>query len=434
MGSLSRLLSLLVCLVTGLSATVFQTTLATGLPTSGGLTGLAAAPDGRVFVLQRTGQVQLFESGMLSPVVHLNTIASFTSLAGEHGLLGVALDPDFGSNGYVYLHYNTSLPGGLVSNRISRFTLVGSTINTATEQILIDLEASGNNGHVGGGMVFGADGQLYVGVGDRRVPASAATATDTWGSVLRLNPNGTFAGGDVIPLTGNPFNTGQGNKGSAVYVQGLRNPFGIAVQPGTGLMFINDAGEQNWEEINAVAFGNPIGAPAGANFGWPGCEGNFSAANPTVDPCPTQPGTTTAPLYAYSSIGGPNPTGDCAITGGTFYLNTYLFSDFCSGKIRMLDLTTQTVNALPFYTLPGFGPTALATSHDGNTVYYLDSRFGTFGQLSQLAPVPEPATLCTVALVLGFLLLRQPRFQLRPARVKRLYAGLRRGQLSQHEL
>lgn len=392
-----------------MEATVFQSTVATGL-TSG--TGLAVAGDGRVFVLQRTGEVRLVENGILSgtSVMNAAAISGFYSGSLENGLIGVALDPNFGANGFVYLHYNRELPGGDVSNRVSRFTMVGNSIDTATEQILIDLEATGSHRHVGGGMVFGADGKLYVGVGDRDVPASSQTATDTWGSVLRLNPNGTFAGGDLFPLD-NPFLTLQTDKGSAVFVQGLRNPFGLAVNPANGLMLINDAGESNWEEINAVAFGNPIGAAAGANFGWPNCEGDFVLN--TINPCNTSFPTHTSPLYAYGS----NGTGDFAITGGAFYLGDYLFGDWGSGKIRRMTFSggTATVDPVLFATVDGFGLSALATSADGMGVYYLH----TGGTLGFLTTVPEPATCLTVAMALTLLLLRQTRFQLRPASIKR---------------
>lgn len=407
-------LSLLLC-VGSLSAAVFQSTVVTGIPDG---TGIVVAPtgDNRVFVLQRTGQLRIVENGVLlpTPAVNLASLvdfptSNFTAGAQEHGLIGAALDPSFATNGYVYVHYNTSIPGG-AANRVSRFTMTGNTIAPASQLTLIDLPGNNQNGHVGGGLQFGADGKLYVAVGDRYKYSPSSTAPPTtavFGSVLRLNSDGTF------PVD-NPF------PGSPVFVNGLRNPYALAVNPSNGQMFINDAGENTWEEINAVAFGSgQLGASAGANFGWRSCEGFYDfvpSGISNVNLC-SAPGTT-LPVFAYGS----NGTGDCAITAGAFYQSSYLFADYCSGKIRQLDLLSLTATTL--YTINSQGPVALATSSDGLGVFYLDRRNG--GTLGYLSTVPEPATLLTMALALGFLLLRQSRFQLRPASVKSLYRSLRR--------
>ena len=381
-------------------------------------TGLAIAPDGRVFVLQQTGQIRIVENGILqaTPALDISAFDAAFSLgfASEHGLLGIALDPNFATNQNLYVQYTSSLPGG-IGNRIARFTMNtgANTIDQTSAQTLLDTEANGNNGHAGGGLAFGADGKLYTTIGDRRVPSSAQDPNDTWGSILRLNPNGTFAGGTVIPGD-NPLCTDQTQKQCAIYVQGLRNPFGIAVQPGTGLMFINDAGEQTWEEINAVAASGVTPPPSGAsgvpgsNFGWDQCEGPCAPADPgKVDP-----------LYYYSSAGG---SGSCAITAGTFYnpaspnlpgnfAGDYLFVDFCNGKLTALDFNGATPTTEVLHQLPGFGTVALGVDSVGG-IYYLSRRDGEsadnrLGYLFDTS-VPEPSTWVTAALALAVICVRR---------------------------
>lgn len=381
--SISSLL-LVVCLCVPASAVTFtDTTIATGI--SGG-TGLAIAPDGRVFVIQQTGQVRIIENGIMigAPALNIGSFDSALTSSGERGLIGIALDPNFAS--YVYLHYNREYPGGLYGNRIARFTLTGNTLDPNSMQVLLDNETSGNGGHVGGGMVMGSDGKLYAAIGDRNTPASAQDQNNTWGSILRLNPDGTFAGGNVVP-NDNPFCTDQAQLGCTIYAQGLRNPFGLAVQPGTGRIFINDAGEQLVEEINQLA--------AGANYGWPGCEGA----------CAPPDNTKTDSVYSYSSASG-NAGGNCAITGGAFYnpassslpgsfYGDYLYLDWCSGRLTALDFAGSPTTT-QLYQFSAQSAIALAVDAVGG-IYYLDRRDNRVGYLFN-AEVPEPATWLTVAL------------------------------------
>jgi glucose/arabinose dehydrogenase len=393
----------LLCCASAAGITLSNTTISTGVSNG---TGLAIAPDGRVFVLQQTGQVRIIENGILvgSPALNLPAMDTSFSFSGERGLVGIALDPSFGTNGFVYLHYMREYPGGYFGNRIARYTFdsMTNTINPASLQTLIDLETlnCGNcGGHVGGGMVFGSDGKLYVGVGDRNTPSSAQNHGDSWGSILRLNPNGTFSNLDVIP-TDNPFCQTNAPQ-CAVYAQGLRNPFGVAVQPGTGLIFINDAGENNWEEINALA--------SQANYGWPGCEGPCSPTDPSK----------TDPVFSYNSLNnGPlNPEGNCAITGGAFFnpmdanvagafFGNYLYVDFCSGKLKALNFSgSPTTTTL--YAFQGRGPTDIELDVNSGRLYYVNAN-GTVGYLTNTA-VPEPSTWLTAAAALAAVALRTRR-------------------------
>lgn len=283
-------------------------------------TAMAFAPDGRLFVLQQGGQVRVIKDGNLlpTPFVTLNV-----SSVGERGVLGIAFDPDFmTTDPYVYIYYTATTP--TIHNRVSRFTADGDVALAGSEEVLFDLNNLNATNHNGGAMHFGTDGKLYIAVGDNAVPANAQTLNNLLGKMLRINKDGT------IP-SDNPFYNTATGKNRAIWAMGLRNPFTFSIQPGSGRLFINDVGQGAWEEINDGL--------AGANYGWPNCEG---VCNPPDDDF-------VDPFYTYA-----NNASTCAITGGAFYNPTtnqfpgeysgdYFFADFCAGWIRRIDLTTKAV-------------------------------------------------------------------------------------------
>lgn len=251
-------------------------------------TAMAFAPDGRLFVCRQGGQVRVIKNGALltTPFVSLNVTSG-----GERGLLGIAFDPNFSANQFVYLYYTTSTSP--IHNRISRFTANGDVAVAGSEFVLVDLEdLSSAQNHNGGGIHFGPDGKLYAGVGENANAANAQTLSNRLGKILRLNPDGT------IP-TDNPFfNTATGAN-RAIWALGLRNPYTFGFQPGTGRMFINDVGQSAWEEIDDGI--------AGSNYGWPNCEGACAQPNANFRD----------PLFQYGH--GTSATTGCAIVGAAFY-------------------------------------------------------------------------------------------------------------------
>jgi uncharacterized repeat protein (TIGR03806 family) len=278
-----------------------------------GATAMDIAPDGRIFVCEQTGGLRIVKEGKLlpEPFVSLTVDSSW-----ERGLLGVAFDPHFTENNYVYLCYIPPKP--YPHHRISRFTAKGDVAVPGSEVILFegdDQEKLGGgvkNGHQGGAIHFGRDGKLYVAIGDQTAGAPAQDLTTLQGKMLRLNPDGS------IPPD-NPFTKVTPGKYRAIWALGLRNPFTFAVQPGTGRIFINDVGGAN-EEIND-------GVP-GANYGWP-----------TAEHGPTSDRRFRGPIYWYK---------ESSITGGTFYnppvqqfppqyAGKYFFNDFKAGWIKVLD-------------------------------------------------------------------------------------------------
>jgi uncharacterized protein (TIGR03437 family) len=310
-----------------------------------GPTAMELAPDGRLFVCQQGGQLRVIKNGALlpTPFVTLDVDPS-----GERGLLGVALDPNFASNQFVYVYY--TVPTVPRHNRVSRFTANGDVAVAGSEFILLELDnLSGATNHNGGAIHFGPDGKLYIAVGENANGANSQTLSNLLGKMLRINSDGS------IPADNPFFNTATGNN-RAIWALGLRNPFTFAFQPGTGRMFINDVGQSTWEEINDGI--------AGSNYGWPTTEGVTS--NPSFR----------SPLFAYGH--GVSPTTGCAIAGGAFYNPTtvqfpagfvgkYFFADLCSGWIRLFDPATGTASG---FATGISNPVDLKVSPDGS-LYYL---------------------------------------------------------------
>jgi glucose/arabinose dehydrogenase len=180
-------------------------------------TAFAQAPDGRIFVTQQGGALRVVKNGVLqsTPFVTLTVDPN-----GERGLLGVAFHPNFANNRHIYLYYTTKEGG--IHNRISRFTASATDPDVAqagSELKLIDLPGlSTATNHNGGALHFGADGKLYVGVGDNANSASAPDLTNPFGKLLRFNADGS------IPAD-NPHFTTQTGLARAIWARGLRNPF-----------------------------------------------------------------------------------------------------------------------------------------------------------------------------------------------------------------
>src|SRR5437899_1815154 len=215
---LAVLLLITACRTPGLAATLptnfSEAVVASGLSNP---TAMAFAPDGRLFVCLQGGQVRVIENGVLlaAPFVSL-TVDS----AGERGLLGLAFDPNFGSNHYVYTYYTATTPA--THNRVSRFIASGNVAVPGSEIIILDLDnLSSATNHNGGALHFGLDGKLYIAVGENANGSNAQSLNNLLGKILRINADGT------IP-TDNPFFTQATGRNRAIWAIGLRNPFTFA--------------------------------------------------------------------------------------------------------------------------------------------------------------------------------------------------------------
>jgi glucose/arabinose dehydrogenase len=318
---------------------------------TGGFNGpacMAFLPDGRVLVGQQNGQLRVVKNGSLlsTPALSLPV-----STSGERGLIGIAVDPNFSANNFVYVYYTHSTGP---HNRVSRFTMNGDV--GGSELPILDLPALGDIFHNGGGLAFGTDGRLFVATGDNKVGANSQNLDNYFGKILRINTDGSAA-------PGNPFTGGAVR--SRVWSYGLRNPFTTAVDPVSGRFYINEVGENTWEEIND-------GTVSGRNFGWPNKEGNCTSGCTGL----------TNPVYSYNiNRAGVPPDGQgCAINGGTFfngaisnypavYNGKYFFLDYCGGWINYLNPASPTRTG--FATGLGGGSVYLRQGTDGN-LYYLN--------------------------------------------------------------
>jgi glucose/arabinose dehydrogenase len=313
-------------------------------------TNMEFSPDGRLFVLEQAGKILIIKNGELLPTPFL-TLAQVDSSA-EGGLLGLAFDPQFNTNGHFYVYYTKT--GDPSTNQVSRFTVSATNPDTAdpNSELLIlggipsDLDLKQHNG---GQMQFGLDGKLYVATGDANAPSDAQSLETLAGKILRIDPDGSVPADN--PFVGTPDAQGE------IWAYGLRNPFTGDIDPVTGKMYINDVSKYIWEEIN-------LGV-AGANYGWPECEGKrCENSHPDFED----------PIHAYTHQEG------CAITGGAFYRGTefpkeyqgnYFFADYCNQWIKRL---------LPDGTEADFvteGPKSVAdleVSPDGILYYLLYSR------------------------------------------------------------
>ncbi|WUQ37124.1 ThuA domain-containing protein [Streptomyces sp. NBC_00234] len=304
---------------------------------------LDVAKDGRVFYIQRSGEVNIFD-----PATHATTTAGKLDVysGGEDGLVGMELDPAFKDNHWIYLYY---APAGATEdvNRLSRFTVKGNTLDPASEKKLLDVPAYRDRtfpepGHTGGAVEFGPDRTLYLGVGDDTPPnldpnwqgyapldwregkemldaaRTSGNTNDLRGKILRIKPKDS--GGYTIPK-GNLFERGTPKTRPEIYAMGFRNPFRFTVDPKTGYVHASDygpdrglpttdRGPEGLVEYNVIK--------KAGNFGWPFCHGNnqayapydpdtkvvgakFDCAKP-VNPSPNNTGLTELPAIQQPEI------------------------------------------------------------------------------------------------------------------------------------
>jgi glucose/arabinose dehydrogenase len=373
------------CLLAVFSVPAEARTLPPGFTDSlfvGGLsspTAMDFAPDGRLFVTEKFGNLRVVKNGALLSTPFLTVSVN---AQGERGLLGITFDPDFTNNQYVYIYY--TVPTAPIHNRVSRFTANGDVAVPSSEVVLLDLDnLSTRTNHNGGAIHFGPDGKLYVAVGENANGGNSQSLNTILGKILRLNSDGT------IP-SDNPFYGQTTGKNQAIWAMGLRNPYTFAFDPVTNRMFINDVGQSTWEEINDGL--------AGSNYGWPNTEG------PTNNPAYV------TPLYYY----GHNPA--CAITGGAFYnppspvfpspfIGDYFFADYCGNWIRVYDIASDT--ATSFVTSTAASPVDLKVSPFDGALYYL--AYGA-GQVHRVTYAPPNAPTLISPLNGGTTANRRPIF------------------------
>ncbi len=341
-------------------------------------TTMSIADDGRIFVALQNGEVRIIQGGAVLPTPLLDID---TPGGGEGGLVGFALDPDFINNSFFYAYYLVpSVNGSAEFNRVSRFTADGNSVVPNSEVILLNLDPivapAGSYTHNGGAMHFGLDGKLYIATGDNVDPQSSQDLNSFRGKILRINPDGTIPADNPTSFQGVSGTTSGTHR--AIYAIGFRNPFTFDVHPGNGRIFINDVGQDSFEEINELQ--------KGRNYGWPQTEGYTT--NPNV----------TGPIFSYAH-GFTDDTG-LAVTGGTFYSpqqfafpgnlhGDYFFADFVGNYIKSYDLSTGQVTMFARNLTRG-GVVDLDVSPTGDLYYLARGTDGSDSGVYRIRHTNEP--------------------------------------------
>jgi glucose/arabinose dehydrogenase len=314
-----------------------------------------AAPEGdaaRLFVVEQRGLVRVVRAGQVLEPPFLDVTAKVAA-GGERGLFSIVFHPQFETNGKVYVAY-TDRDGDV---RVSEFVAPdprGDVADPGSERNLLTIEHSTFENHNGGSLAFGPDGLLYAGVGDGGgggdPSGNAQDTSSLLGKLLRID-----VASPAAPAPGNPF-------GNAVYHYGLRNPWRFSFDRRTGDLYLGDAGQDRWEEIDFQEAAAPGQPPApGTNWGWNRMEGNHCFAPAT--------GCTTAglrlPVVEY-----PHPQGVAAI-GGLVYrgvvmpdlaeTGTYFYGDL-TGFVRTFRMVEGAATAQADVTAALGGPLPGLTS------------------------------------------------------------------------
>ncbi|MFE3491060.1 MULTISPECIES: PQQ-dependent sugar dehydrogenase [Streptomyces] len=323
-----------------------------------------AGPDDTLWIAERAGTVRVLDDqGLGAPVLD---ISAETTTDGERGLLGVAFDKDFA---HFYLSF-TDLEG---TSTVDEIAVEDGRLQPETRRTVLTQTQPYAN-HNGGDIKFGPDGYLYIAFGDGGSggdPHGNGQKLDTLlGKLLRIDP----AGGEpyAIPAD-NPF-VDDANAKDEIWSYGLRNPWRFSFDAGTGDLLIGDVGQSDWEEIDWA----PAGSDGGENYGWSSMEGTHPFRGGT------EPANHVPPVYEYDRTGL-----GCSVTGGFVYRGdalpdlrgSYVFSDYCDGTLRTLQLENGEVTGVGDLGVSGGEVISFAESGDGE-LYVLASN----GTISRVDP------------------------------------------------
>lgn len=437
------------CALTALTPSVHGQALPAGFTDTlvtavGAPTAMAFTPDGRILITSQSGALRVYKDATLLPTPALSFDTGTTSadpkicVVSEAGLLGVAADPLFTVNKFVYLYYTArngsdcsapnytaanagdGTPDGTYSafnrraNRVSRFVLGtaanADVIDPATEVVLVDRMPARGGNHNAGDVHFGKDGYLYISVGDGGTdyngtsPGSGGgndASRDTHvltGKILRITRSGAVASDNpfIGAASGRCNVTGAttvGNHCQETFAWGLRNPFRFTMDSNASGVraYINDVGQGAREEVDELQ--------SGADYGWNCREAN--GVNSSSGPCNPPPPAMVDPVFSYGRTNGQgvDVTNCTSITGGAFvpngvwpaaYNGKYLIADYVCKSLFIIPATGLPTMPIPtavtFLGPPATtgGATSLRFAPDGNTqaLYYVT--YGSGGQLRKI--------------------------------------------------
>jgi glucose/arabinose dehydrogenase len=286
--------------------------------------------DSRLFIVEQDGRIRIYKNGALLTTPFLD-VASLITFGGEQGLLSMAFDPAFATNGRFYIYY-TNAAGNIA---VDRFTAgpTSDVANAGSRASVITIPHPTYGNHNGGLVMFGPDGMMYLATGDGGSggdPDNNGQNINTLlGKMLRIDVS-------TLPYTSPPNNPyyGPTTGRDEIWAIGLRNPWRYAFDGNQ--LYIADVGQDVYEEVNSVS-----ASTAGLNYGWRIMEGDH-CYNPSSG-CNAV--GLTRPVLEYSHAGG-----NCSVTGGFVYRGSaipeltghYLFADFCVGVLRSFLMSGMT--------------------------------------------------------------------------------------------
>ena len=343
----------------------------------------------RLFVVLQPGQIYAFENekDVDSADLFLD-IRERVKRGGAEGLLGLAFDPDYEENGHFYVYYSADEPRRSVISRFSVSTNDPNMANPNSELIILEISQPFGT-HNAGSLAFGPDNYLYIALGDGgesieqqtqfggrgwlSLGGTSQNRTNLLGSILRLDVSNASTDEKYKIPPDNPF-VGDKDVRPEIWAYGLRNPWRFSFDRLTGQLWLGDVGQSEFEEVDIII--------RGGNYGWNVLEGLhcFPEVVPDCDQSEFE-----LPIFEYSHRGGDV----CSITGGYVYrgtihdslFGTYIYGDFCVGKIWALRFDGSTATEVIDLVDSGLVIPAFGEDRDGEL--YILSFDGKIYQLSE---------------------------------------------------
>lgn len=326
-------------------------------------------PD-HIFVTSQSGQIHMLPNDpeTTRSRIFLDLGNRVNTSNNEEGLLGLAFDPEYSTNGHFYVHYSADGPRRSVISRLSLSNDEAMQGDIETEVIILEISQPYGN-HNGGQIAFGRDGYLYIGLGDGGAGGdplgNGQNTNNLLGTILRIDVNNVSQNQGYEMPPDNPFLDTDGVR-DEIWAYGFRNPWRFSFDRETNLLWVADVGQNKWEEINIVE--------RGLNYGWNTMEGNHCFDS---NQCVNE--NLQMPVAEYGRSEG------CSITGGFVYrgdqikwLNgVYIYGDFCSGKIWGLRVYQQTIQEHGLLVDSALNITSFGEDASG-TIYVLSRNEGIY--------------------------------------------------------
>jgi glucose/arabinose dehydrogenase len=301
----------------------------------------------RLFVVEQAGRIKLIDNNHTTTFLDIEPIVHDLNAFGDYGLFSIAFSPNYAKDQLFYVAYSGIDDPGTAEDEsgawhLDEFRADGDVADPASRREVLTIQSP--QAHYGGQLHFGPDGYLYASTGDGGPQGDpngrAQNLANLLGKILRIDPEGSAPGEYTVPAD-NPFTTTAGCTDGCdeIWSYGLRHPWRFSFDRLTGDLAISDVGWNLWEEVDFDTGPDP---GRGDNFGWNCREGAHPGPGETLQVCANRAGTFTEPVFEYAHA----DPGPCSIIGGYVVRDhglgglygRYLYSDFCGGELRSLEL------------------------------------------------------------------------------------------------